>query len=413
MSVKAKINNTSIKALQIEDKRINDTEVSGFHARISSKGKITYYLFYRINSKQANFCLGIHGQVTPTQARDLAKNKAAEITKGVDVQSKKKENKEKAKLAKLSTLSIFIEQKYQPWLETRNAKTAKATIDNLTAAFPHFFKMQLDEINAWQVEKWRSEKRKSGLKPSSINRRLNDLKGCLSRAVEWEIIDNHDLNKVKALKVDNAKVRYLTADENKRLRNALRKRDIDIKSQRKSANEHRTSRGYELLPDLTKISYVDYLEPVVLLAINTGMRRGELLSLTWANVEVNNEFKTLTIVSDNAKSGKTRHIPLNNEASRVLSNWQQYTGDQGLVFKGKDGKQLKEMRKSWNNLLERAEISDFRFHDLRHDFASKLVMAGVDLNTVRELLGHADLAMTLRYAHLAPEHKAAAVNLIG
>jgi len=121
----------------------------------------------------------------------------------------------------------------------------------------------------------------------------------------------------------------------------------------------------------------------------------------------------LTVVSSNAKSGNSRHIPLNNEAKTALLNWQVDTDNIGLVFKGKDGNQITDIKKSWSSLLNEAQITNFRFHDLRHHFASKLVMASVDLNTVRELLGHSDLKMTLRYAHLAPEHKAAAVNLIG
>lgn len=83
------------------------------------------------------------------------------------------------------------------------------------------------------------------------------------------------------------------------------------------------------------------------------------------------------------------------------------------MFKDKNGLPLKDFPLIWHAVLDEAKITNFRFHDLRHHFASKLVMASVDLNTVRELLGHSDLKMTLRYAHLAPEHKAAAVNLIG
>ena len=103
-------------------------------------------------------------------------------------------------------------------------------------------------------------------------------------------------------------------------------------------------------------------------------------------------------------------MPLNPAAKSLLTAWREQTCDDGFVFPGQDGKRLNNVRKSWAGLLKDAEIVDFRWHDLRHDFASKLVMNGVPLNTVRELLGHSDLSTTLRYAHLAPDHKAEAVN---
>jgi len=264
---------------------------------------------------------------------------------------------------------------------------------------------------AWDIEKWRNLKTKSGMSPSTINGYVNTLKGALSRAVEWGIIESHDLNKVKSLKVDNAVVRYLSNIEETSLFSTLRTRDSKVKNERENGNLFRQQRNYSLLPELRNFNYCDHLEPLIILAVNTGMRKGEILGLEWSHVDLEKEF--LTVISGNSKSGKGRHIPLNKMAKDALINWLNDTNNQGYVFKGVDDQPIKDIKKAWGNLLIGAEISDFRFHDLRHHFASKLVMAGVDLNTVRELMGHSDLKMTLRYAHLAPEHKAAAVNLIG
>ncbi|MFK5949008.1 MAG: site-specific integrase [Methylococcales bacterium] len=411
MTKRQKITNSCIKALHMDDCRVNDTELSGFHARITPKGKITYYLFYRLNGKQVNFKLGSHPEITPAQARDLAKSKLGEVANGIDVQEVKKEAKRQTELAKHTKLESYLEQQYLPWLETRNSKTADRIIKTIKTGFPDYLNKQLSTILAWDVEKWRNLKTKSGMSPSTINGYVNTLKGALSRAVEWNVIDSHELNKVKSLKTDNVVVRYLSKNEEISLHKALHERDSKVKSERENGNLFRQQRNYPLLQELRNFNYCDYLEPLIILAMNTGMRRGEIFGLEWGHVDLEKEF--LTVIAGNAKSGRGRHIPLNKAAKAALINWLSDTQNRGYVFKGVDEQPLKDIKKAWGNLLNDAEISEFRFHDLRHHFASKLVMAGVDLNTVRELMGHSDLKMTLRYAHLAPEHKAAAVNLIG
>lgn len=167
----------------------------------------------------------------------------------------------------------------------------------------------------------------------------------------------------------------------------------------------RRARQVPTLPDIPLDGFGDHLTPVVLLAMNTGLRRGELLSLQWSDVDL--EAKVITVQAGNAKNGRQRHLPLNKEALSVITRWARQSNEQGRVFEPRDTK------KGWNALLDAAHIANFRFHDLRHHFASKLVMVGVDLNTVRELLGHSDIKMTLRYAHLAPEHLSAAVAKLG
>jgi integrase len=148
--------------------------------------------------------------------------------------------------------------------------------------------------------------------------------------------------------------------------------------------------------------FADHLTPAVLVSLNTGLRRGELLTLTWSAIDF--KQKLLTVEGAAAKSGNTRHIPLNDEAVKVLKHWREQCAQQDRVFSV-----ATSFKRAWAPLLTRANIQNFRWHDLRHHFASRLVQLGVPLNTVRELLGHASLVMTIRYAHLAPDQKREAV----
>jgi integrase len=281
----------------------------------------------------------------------------------------------------------------------------------LKSRFERFLNKDLDQITAWSVEKWKSERIKLGRAPATINYSINTLKGALSRAVEWGLIDSHGLSKVKTLKHDNTRIRYLNSEEEDRLYGAIFDRNALIREKRLSANRHREARHKPLQPCLSAVRFVDYVEPIILTAMHTGLRRGELLSLTWDDIFFPNEY--LVVKGSEAKSKKSRTIPLNGTVLEVLKDWRQQNPFCHYVFVSGEDKPLTDIKKPWLKLVEQAGLTNFNFHDLRHHFASKLVMNGVDLNTVRELLGHSDLKMTLRYAHLAPEHKAAAVKLIG
>ncbi|GAD80625.1 site-specific integrase [Vibrio ezurae] len=411
MAIKSKITGASLRNLTLEDRRINDTEVSGFHAIKFKSGKIVFYIYYRLGGKQVNYKIGLGSELTPAQARDLARAKLGQVAKGQNVQEEKKLAREESKRRKYLNLETYLDKKYRPFLEARNPKTVDKIIGHLKSQFKHFLSKDLDRITAWDVEKWKSERIKLGRAPATINYSINTLKGALSRAVEWDLIEAHNLTKVKTLKNDNTRIRYLSEEEEDRLFEAIFNRTELIRNKRISSNKHREIRGEPLYPSLSGVRFVDYVEPIILTAMHTGLRRGELLSLTWDDVYFSHQY--LVVKSSEAKSKKARTLPLNTTIMDVLKDWRKQHPFNHYVFTAGTDKPLTDIKKPWLRIVEKAGLSNFNFHDLRHHFASKLVMAGVDLNTVRELLGHADLNMTLRYAHLAPEHKAAAVNLIG
>lgn len=408
--MKARLSARTIHVLSPRDKpfEVVDTDLKGFLLRVQPSGAMTYYYSYRNKQgKRLRYRIGNQDGLSPAQARDAALLLSARVIAGEDIQAEKKRQRLAARQAKSRTLAGFLDRKYGPWVR-RQRKTGEATIDRILANFEHLLERPLSEINVWVVEKWQSESIKAGKAKSTVNRDVAALKACLSKAIEWELLSAHPLASLRPLRTDRrSRVRYLTREEERRLRDALIHREEDIRRKRENANQWRRQRQKPELPNLSDYGYADHLYPMALLALNTGLRRGEIFQLQWSDVDLLR--KQITVRGRTAKSGQTRHVPLNEEARQALQRWGHYANNVGYVFPGKHSGPLTTIHSSWRSALELAKISDFRWHDLRHHFASRLVMEGVDLNTVRELLGHSDLEMTLRYAHLSPGHMADAV----
>lgn len=391
--------------------RIWDTIVPQLHLRVQPSGVKSWNVQW---SRSQSRALGKWPGVTVEAARIKAKAALVETdTHGAPVAVLEANKPDSEKPA---TLGSFITDHFAPWA-LANQKAGKATVDALHACFGDLYGRELRSVVAFDVERFKTKRTRAGIKPATINRDLDRIRKVFSCAVEWGFVAEHPLRKVKRRKVDNERVRYLADGEEKRLRKALSDREAERRKQRARGNAWCEQRGADERPMWPADGFSDHVTPLVLVALNTGMRRGELFGLDWRSVNL--PAKLLTVEAGNAKSGKTRHLPLNAEALDVLSRWKKrHAGkgrepQSGLVFPSLNGARFDNINKAWAGIVAAAKLVDFNFHDLRHDFASRLVMAGVDLNTVRVLLGHADIKMTLRYAHLAPSHLADAVAMLG
>ena len=237
----------------------------------------------------------------------------------------------------------------------------------------YFGKKTLQEITSLDVEKYK-QKRIKEVSPSTVNREMTCLKTIFNKAKEWGKIKENQISSVKPFKVQNARLRYLEKEEIATLIQAC----------------------------------PDHLKPIVAVALNTGMRKGEILGLKWNDID----FRNRLIYVLQTKNREIREIPMNNIVFRILLKVRK-NPKSPYVFCKKEGSPYRNITGGFTNALKRARIRDFRFHDLRHTFASLLVMAGIDLKTVQELLGHKTFEMTLRYAHLSQDHKRWAINVLG
>lgn len=373
--------------------RFYDADVPQLYVRILPSGIKTWYVTWARNKDTA---LGKWPGLTVKAAREQARQALIEAASGVPEVARRK--------VKALTLRAFLDpdddESYGAWVKA-NRKSGQATVQRIGSAFPDLLDKPLSGLNAWLIDKWRLKRIKDGVEPSTVNRDLVALKATLSKAVEWQLIPAHPLANVKHSKVEkDDRVRFLSDAEEKRLRAALAERDAQARAERASANRWRVERGYEPMPAIPADGFADHLTPFVLLSLNTGCRRGELTGLTWSAIDL--ERRQLTVKAATSKGARTRYLPLNDEALDVLERWRRQSAGE-RVF------DLTTIKTAWRALLKRAQIVDFRPHDMRHHFASKLVQADVSLYHVQKLLGHSSLKMTERYSHVKESDLAGAV----
>jgi site-specific recombinase XerD len=264
----------------------------------------------------------------------------------------------KFKSAKLRPLSIATDNSR---LATLLPIMGGIRIDRLTPP-------RIDEILA-QVAAGRSG--------STVNRYRSFMSSCFTFAMKRNLLQSNPCTRVGRWKENKARTRFLLPDEQGRLVRVLQG------------------------------DPVEHHEWEFRLAIRTGMRRGEQFHAKWADVHVDESFMTVK-----GKTGE-RHVRLNKDAKEALEKLRAITGEKEFVIPDANGGAMRDTRKWFRAALREANVRNFRWHDLRHTFASRGIMDGVDLRAMQELLGHSTLAMTEKYAHHSKEHLQRAVEKKG
>ena len=260
----------------------------------------------------------------------------------------------------------------------RYSKVNKISYSNDEIYCNHFLSFignkGINEIEPNLIEKYK-EHRKTNVSNATVNRELNSISKMFSIAVENEWLDENPCFKVKKLRVENKQERFLTEEEEARLLDAC-------------------------------ILDKAYLRPIIICALHTGMRKGEILNLRWSCVNFTHRYIDVL----KTKSGKARKIPLSNTLYQELDSVPKLT--EFLFTNPATKKPYYDLKKPFQRLCDKAEITDLRFHDLRHTAATRMVKAGIDLIVVQELLGHHDIKTTMRYSHPVPNRKLDAINAL-
>jgi len=205
--------------------------------------------------------------------------------------------------------------------------------------------------------------------PSTINRKLAVIKHMFRKAIEWEMIEKNPLEYLRLLSVTTRRLRYLSMEEEGVLTTHLESGMIS-----------------------------KWLRDIVIVGLDTGMRQGEMIeTLTRSCIDSRNDM----IVLYQPKTQRSKMIPMTGRVKGVLKD--------EISFAQVNPRTI---NRYFSSFTKQCAINNFRFHDLRHTFASKLAIKGVPIHVISELLGHTNIQMTMRYAHLSPKAKREAIELL-
>lgn len=338
----------------------------GCGASIPVKGRVYWALYWAEGkSKQKRFGDSASASENKTAAEYFLSKIKVKIKRGEYA-----EIQEKPRLL----IRDFVEDHYRPWCQTNNKGYSRGKRYWLDHIVSNWGGLALDELGYGHVA-WYQKQMKSKGTLVTFNRVHTTVHHMYTMAIKMKKIDHNPVADTADLRFsEENRIRFLTLKEVEALLGVC--------------HEH--------------------LRPMVVTALNTGMRRGEVLGLRLGE-HVDLETRTISLGAGETKSQRERHIPVNDILLEVLTRAAENKGPGDYLFAREDGSPYLEVKRSYKTALKAAGITGATFHTLRHTFASHLVMAGVDLYTVGDLLGHADYKQTQKYAHLSPDHRGRAV----
>ncbi len=352
--------------------RLYDDRLAGLIMEGWANGTVCFYIRYRdVRSRQREVRLGRLGEVTVDQARKRAQEIKAQASLGGDPAG------ERDRLRAVLTVTAFVEERYLPFIcgrlksERDHRSFWRLRLKALWGA------RRLDEIRPSDVVDLQDRLRRESLSNATVNRYVALVRRVFALAIRWEALEGKNPAAHAEMRREEHRERYLGEAELRALFRAL-----DAEPSRTAASA------------------------IALLAA-TGARRGEALGAKWAHIDFERRLWVVPV----SKSGRRRFIPLSDVALAILER-QRLEPASEWVFPGSDpAKHLFDVKKAWARVKQRAGLDDdLRLHDLRHTFASTLVAKGRSLHEVGSLLGHSQVSMTMRYAHLAPQRLIEAAN---
>jgi len=361
-------------ALDVQD--IHDVRLPGLFLKVfQASGRRSWYVrFRKPDGRYTERKIGDGRILSLQDARRFGREILSSITLGTDPFAQRDQVRRVVRFAE------FVELYYVPFIQ-KNKKSWKTDVSLLkNHLLPFFGGSSLGSITTVQVNDF-IERKSLKLKPASCNRLINLLRFMLNLAVRWDFegVTVSQFAGLRLLREDNARERYLTAAETQEILLAL-----------ESSNAGR-------------------LKEIILMLILTGARKSEVLKAQWSHVN----FKLRFWVIPENKSGRPRHVPLSDEAMKLLRMLQQEKRRSAFIFANPaTGKPYVSIFKSWDWVRKRAGLPELRIHDLRHSFASFLINQGRSLYEVQKILGHRQVRTTQRYAHLDQKRLLEAVNVV-